>query len=63
MPTPENDKNNTPNICSMKLLEGVIIIAAMLVPFVAIKSHDMTTYLYWTAVAAAYLIYITIKRW
>ncbi|MBO8179784.1 MAG: hypothetical protein H0Z19_04785 [Archaeoglobus sp.] len=47
----------------MKLLEGVIIIAAMLVPFVAIKSHDMTTYLYWTAVAAAYLIYITIKRW
>lgn len=47
----------------MKLLEGVIIIAAMLVPFWAIKSHDMTTYLYWTAVTAAYLLYIAIKRW
>ncbi len=47
----------------MKLLEGAIIIAAMLVPFWAIKSYDMTTYLYWTAVTAAYLIYITIKRW
>ncbi len=47
----------------MKLLEGIVVIAAMLVPFVAIKSHDMTTYFYWTAVAAAYLAYIAIKRW
>ncbi|AIG97053.1 MULTISPECIES: hypothetical protein [Archaeoglobus] len=47
----------------MKLLEGIVVIAAMLVPFVAIRSHDMTTYLYWTAVTAAYLTYLTIKRW
>ena len=47
----------------MKLLEGVAVIAAMFVPFVAIKGHDMTTYLYWTAVTAAYLAYISVKRW
>ncbi len=47
----------------MKLLEGLAIIAAMSVPFFAIKSHDMSVYLYWTAVTTAYLIYITIKRW
>lgn len=47
----------------MKLLEGVVVIAAMAVPFVAIKSHDMMTYIYWTALTAAYLTYLTIKRW
>lgn len=46
----------------MKLIEGLIVVLAMLVPFVAIKSHDMATYLYWTLVSAAYLTYITL-RW
>jgi len=47
----------------MKALEGLVVIAAMILPFVAIKSQDMSTYFYWTSVAAAYLVYITLRRW
>ncbi len=47
----------------MKVLEGLIVIAAMLLPFIAIKSYDLTTYIYWCAVTAAYLAYITLSRW
>jgi hypothetical protein len=47
----------------MKLLEGLIVILAMSLPFVAIKSNDMLTYIYWCAVASAYLLYIALSRW
>ena len=47
----------------MKFLEGLIVILAMLVPFVAIKTHDLLTYIYWCAVASAYLAYIAFSRW
>ncbi len=49
----------------MKVLEGVIVVLAMLLPFVAFKTADLTTYIYWTAVTAAYLVYIALTsgRW
>ncbi len=47
----------------MKLLEGLVVILAMIVPFVLIKSHDMLTYVYWCCVASIYLIYIALSRW
>jgi|Deesub1362A_J573_1020465.scaffolds.fasta_scaffold00076_54 hypothetical protein len=47
----------------MKLLEGLIVILAMIVPFFAIKSYDMSAFLYWIAVTAMYLIYIALSRW
>jgi|Deesub1362B_J571_1020462.scaffolds.fasta_scaffold00029_137 hypothetical protein len=47
----------------MKPLEGLIVILAMVVPFVFIKSHDMLTYIYWCLVASVYLAYIALSRW
>jgi len=47
----------------MKLVEGLIVILVMFVPFVAIKSYDLATYTYWTAVTTIYLIYISVSRW
>ncbi|WP_202319880.1 hypothetical protein [Archaeoglobus neptunius] len=47
----------------MKWLEGLVVVAAMTVPFMAIRSYDLTTYIYWSLVAALYLIYIAISRW
>jgi hypothetical protein len=47
----------------MKLMEGIVVIAAMTVPFIAIKSHDFLTYTYWTAVTTLYLLYIALSRW
>jgi hypothetical protein len=46
----------------MKWLEGLVVVSAMLLPFVAIKSEDLTTYVYWILVSAAYLTY-TAVRW
>ncbi len=59
----ENFKFNSSNNCSMRLLEILIVVIAMLVPFAAIKSADLTTFAYWNIVAAAYLAYIAIRRW
>jgi hypothetical protein len=47
----------------MKALEGLIVVLAMSVPFIAIKSADMTTYIYWSLVSAVYLAYIAVSRW
>ncbi|MEM1579136.1 MAG: hypothetical protein QXN34_02890 [Archaeoglobaceae archaeon] len=47
----------------MKALESLIIILAMCVPFIAIRSADLSTYIYWTAVSAFYLAYIALRRW
>ena len=49
----------------MKVLEGVIVVLAMLLPFVAFKTADLTTYIYWVAVTALYLVYIALTsgRW
>ena len=50
-------------MCSMKLLEGLIVILAMLVPFAFIKTYNLLTYVYWCVVVAIYLVYITLSRW
>jgi len=47
----------------MKALEGLIVILAMCVPFVVIKSIDLTTYIYWSSISALYLAYIAVSRW
>ncbi|MEM4155608.1 MAG: hypothetical protein QXQ38_02650 [Archaeoglobaceae archaeon] len=47
----------------MKALEGLIVVLAMCIPFVAIKSVDLTTYIYWCLVSACYLSYIAFSRW
>ncbi len=47
----------------MKVLEGLIVILLMLLPFIAIKNHDLSTYIYWSTVTTLYLIYITLSRW
>jgi len=47
----------------MKALEGLIIVLVMSVPFIAIKSADLTTYIYWSLVSAMYLTYIAVSRW
>lgn len=50
-------------MCSMRAVEFAAVLIAMLVPFVAIKTDDLTTYLYWTAVVTAYLAHIAYRRW
>ncbi len=47
----------------MKALEGLIVVLAMSMPFIAIKSVDLATYIYWSIVSATYLAYIAISRW
>ncbi len=47
----------------MRVIEPLLIILAMIFPFVGIKSHDLSTYIYWTAVVSLYLAYTTYKRW
>ncbi|MFN3384005.1 MAG: hypothetical protein ACK401_03805 [Archaeoglobaceae archaeon] len=47
----------------MKGVEALIVLLVMCVPFIAIKSTDLATYLYWTVVSALYLIYVALKRW
>lgn len=47
----------------MKWLEFVLVIVAMLIPFFAIKSSDISTYVYWTAVVVIYLAYKAVGRW
>ncbi|MDK2795610.1 MAG: hypothetical protein PWQ22_203 [Archaeoglobaceae archaeon] len=47
----------------MKALEGLIVVLAMCIPFIAIKSQDLTTYVYWCLVSAIYLAYIAVSRW
>jgi|Deesub1362B_J571_1020462.scaffolds.fasta_scaffold00305_6 hypothetical protein len=47
----------------MKSLEAIIILTAMIVPFVAIKSYDISTYAYWSIITGIYLVYISISRW
>ncbi len=47
----------------MKVLEGLVVVLAMSVPFMAIKSADLTTYIYWSLVSAIYLAYIAVSRW
>lgn len=47
----------------MKALEGLIVVSAMCFPFIAIKSLDLATYIYWSLVTAIYLAYIAISRW
>ncbi|MBE8539679.1 hypothetical protein ICJ57_06080 [Geoglobus acetivorans] len=44
-------------------MEFAAVLLAMLVPFIAIKSHDLAAYIYWTAVVATYLAYISYRRW
>ncbi|AKG92077.1 hypothetical protein GAH_00581 [Geoglobus ahangari] len=50
-------------MCSMRSVEFVAVLTAMLVPFVALKTSDLSTYLYWTAVVSAYLAHIAYRRW
>jgi hypothetical protein len=47
----------------MKVLEGLVVILAMTVPFAFIKTHDLLTYIYWSFVASVYLAYIALSRW
>jgi len=48
----------------MKWLEGLIVVAAMMLPFAVIRSEDLTTYVYWILVSAAYLAYTAFTtRW
>ncbi len=47
----------------MRVLELLIIISAMLLPFFGIKRYDLTSYFYWIIVTSAYLVYITLRRW
>ncbi|MEM0203384.1 MAG: hypothetical protein QXO16_06270 [Archaeoglobaceae archaeon] len=47
----------------MRVVEVLVVLLAMCVPFVAIKSTNLATYLYWTVVSALYLIYVALKRW
>ncbi len=47
----------------MRILELIVVIFAMLIPFIAMKSEDLTTYLFWIAVVAIYLVYIAVRRW
>ncbi len=47
----------------MRAVEFAAVLTAMLVPFAAIKTDDMSTYAYWTVVVAAYLAYIAYRRW
>jgi hypothetical protein len=46
----------------MKWLEGLVVVTAMLLPFALIRTEDLTTYVYWILVSAAYLAY-TATRW
>jgi len=59
----ESFKFTFPNDCSMRLMEVIVVVLAMLVPFIAIKSKDFTTYLYWIGVTSIYLVYISLRRW
>ena len=47
----------------MRAVEFAVVLLAMVVPFIAIRSHDLAAYIYWTVVVAAYLAYITYRRW
>ena len=47
----------------MRWLEFIIVLLAMMVPFFAIKRHDLTSYFYWACVTALYLVYISARRW
>ena len=49
----------------MKWIVCFLVVLLMLIPFVAIKSKDFTTYAYWVIVTSAFLIYTAIdtKRW
>ncbi len=47
----------------MKGLDVVAVLIAMLVPFFAFKSHDLTSYFYWFAVTFAYLLFVWARRW
>jgi hypothetical protein len=47
----------------MRLFEALVVIIAMCVPFVVMKSSDLTAYIYWTLVSAAYLIFIALRMW
>jgi|Deesub1362A_J573_1020465.scaffolds.fasta_scaffold00615_5 hypothetical protein len=47
----------------MRLFELGVVIAAMLVPFIAIKSNSLATFVYWNTVVTAYLAYIAVRRW
>jgi len=47
----------------MRLMEVIVVVLAMLVPFIAIKSKDFATYLYWIGVTSVYLVYISLRRW
>ncbi|ADC66598.1 hypothetical protein Ferp_2491 [Ferroglobus placidus DSM 10642] len=44
-------------------IDIVIVLLAMLLPFISLKSNDLTAYFYWFAVTALYLLYISIRRW
>ncbi|WP_290902596.1 hypothetical protein [Ferroglobus sp.] len=41
----------------------VIVLLAMLLPFISLKSNNLAAYFYWFAVTALYLIYISMRRW
>ncbi len=47
----------------MRWIEALVVVTLMLVPFVAFKSSDLTTYAYWNVVTAVYLAYISLRRW
>lgn len=48
---------------SIRGFEALIVLLAMCVPFVAIRSIDLSTYFYWTIVSALYLTYVALRRW
>ncbi len=49
----------------MRWIEGLIAVLLMLVPFFAFKSENLTTYIYWIVITAAFLVYTSLdaKRW
>lgn len=47
----------------MRVIEPLIVLLAMCVPFIAIRSTDLATYLYWVSISVLYLVYVALKRW
>ncbi len=44
-------------------VDVLVVIAAMLLPFFAMKEENLVPFFYWFAVTALYLIYIAVRRW
>ncbi|MDI9645129.1 MAG: hypothetical protein QFX40_00360 [Archaeoglobales archaeon] len=52
-----------PNRSSKRLLEILIVVVLMLLPFLAPKNTNILVFVYWNLLAAIYLLYISFRRW